>query len=699
VPPPPATLIDREKTSMKKWTTSPMILMDSMVGRRNLQRLSPPPLRRWYPTTSRGSSSSGAFGPSRPLNMKIILTGEPTNGDSTSRSNRRWLKQMLPVGRTVHKGDIIALVGGPPPHHDGDDTGNDTVDTDSGNDYGDVAIASPETGRITSWYAELATPIATGDALMELLVEDIHEDHFAWKEQLEQHQGHVTDEFLHTYLQLDDVFRLQQIVKHILEEWWTLFPPAVLSLLLSSSLYPRIAELQHNSGVEEAQTRTDWGVLLFNMGDRTGALTQLHHSLQLRQAAFGSEKAHPLIAASHIHLGAVYKQMGDLEQSLEHMSQALELQIKHVGSDQHAMIASGYNNVGTIHFQMGHALEAKEQYAKALEIQQFLSHNGQDTAETAGTYHNLGLALKQLGQTDEALHHLTKALQLRLQRQQKEEGDAAAGGDKNINADVAASHFAMGQIMAEMRQMDEALVHFQSAVTIQEHLYGKESPITAAGYTNVGAVYNQRQEYDAALDWYRRALSILQTATPGHQDVAAAFNNVGMALYQLGEFEQSLNHHNQGRRILEEAYGRDHPILATTLGSIGNVLRSLQRFDDAMVEYQTAHSLLVQALGPLHFEVASSLNNIGMMFSLLHQSDRALESYQSAARIFAQTLGPQHPHTASCYFNVGLVYKSMGNLTNALDAFRQAKDIWLESLGPNHPNTVMAVHTIQECHP
>jgi tetratricopeptide (TPR) repeat protein len=639
--------------------------------------------------------------------MKVILMGEPMNGggDSSSTSSRhRWLKQMLPVGMTVHKGDIIALVG-PPPHHDGDtgDTGDTGDSNHSGSgsgsdDYGDVAIASPETGRITSWYAELSTPIATGDALMELLVEDIQEDYYAWKEQLEQHQGHVTDEFLQTYLSLDDVFRLQQIVKHIREEWWTMFPsPEPLSVLLSSSLYPRIAQLQHNSGVEEAQTRTDWGVLLFNMGDRTGALTQLHHSLQLRQEAFGSEAAHPLLAASHIHLGAVYKQMGDLEMSLKHMTQALELQIQHVGSDQHAMIASGYNNVGTIHFQMGHSLEAKEHYAKALEIQHFLS-NGQDTAETAGTYHNLGLALKQLGQTDEALQHLTKALQLRLQRQQKEGGDDS-GGDKTINADVAASHFAMGQIMAEMGQMDEAVFHFQSAVTIQEDLYGKESPITAAGYTNLGAVYNQRQEYDTALEWYRRALSILQTATPGHQDVAAAFNNVGMALYQLGEFEQSLNHHNQGRRILEEAYGRDHPILATTLGSIGNVLRSLQRFDDAMVEYQTAHSLLVQALGPLHSEVASSLNNLGMMFSLLHQSDRALESYQSAARIFAQALGPQHPHTASCHFNVGLVYKSMGNMTNALDAFRQAKDIWQESLGPNHPNTIMAVQTIQECHP
>ena len=380
------------------------------------------------------------------------------------------------------------------------------------------------------------------------------------------------------------------------------------------------------------------------------------------------------------------------------MKHALELQIQHLGSDQHPMIASGYNNVGATHFQMGHYLEAKEHYAKALEIHQSLLSHGQETADTAGTHHNLGVALKHLRETDEALEHLTKALQLRLQRQQKEGGEANGGVDKNINADVAASHFAMGQIMAEMGQMDEALVHFQSAVTIQEDLYGTESTITAAGYTNVGAVYNQRQEYDIALEWYRRALSILQKATPGHQDVAAAFNNVGMALYQLGEFELSLNHHHQGRRILEDAYGRDHPILATTLGSIGNVLRSLQRFDDAMVEYQTAHTMLVQALGPLHSEVASSLNNLGMMFSLLHQSDRALESYQSAAWIFAQTLGPQHPHTASCHFNVGLVYKSMGNMTNALDAFRQAKDIWQESLGPNHPNTIMAVQTIQECH-
>ena len=692
----------------KSWRPSSMRLVDSIVGRRKNAAIVPslarprhcssfvsssswsswsssqqcppypPPEGGGYGTSSqrrlpqqqpqRRYYNWGAFGSSRPYNIPVVLTGERTSGGV--------LKQLLPVGRVVHKGDIIALVS---PHQKKENI-NDH------DDDGDVAIASPETGRITSWYAELSQPIATGDALLELLVEDLYEDQHAWRKELAHNKGQVTEEFLHTYLQLDDAFRLQQIIQRIKNEWLTVFPHAAVRL------YPRIAELQ--TGAEEAQTRTDWGVLLFNLGDLPGALDQLQQALQLRQAAFADNNAHPHIAASHIHLGAVYKQAGDLEKSLHHMNHALELQIQHVGSDQHPMIASGYNNVGATHFQMGHYLEAKEHYAKALEIHQSLVSHGQETADTAGTHHNLGVALKHLRETDEALEHLTKALQLRLQLQKEEQhGD----NKKNMDADVAASHFALGQIMAEMGRMDEALLHFQSAVSRQERLYGKESTLTAAGYTNLGAIHYQRQDFPAALEWYRRALSILQKATPGHQDVAAALNNVGLALYQLGDFEPSLDHHTQGRQILEEIYGINHPILATTVGSIGNVLRSLQRLEDAMVEYQAAHSLLEQALGPLHPEIASSFNNIGMMFSQLGQSDKALESYQSAARIFAQTVGPLHPHTAACHFNVGLVYKSLGDGTNAVHAFRQARDVWQASLGPDHPNTVMAINTIREC--
>ena len=84
---------------------------------------------------------------------------------------------------------------------------------------------------------------------------------------------------------------LQQIVKSMQEEWLTIVSKSVL-------LYERIVELQGKDLPEQAQTRTDWGVLMFNLGNLESALEQLSKTLQLCQEAYGeTHPAHPHIAA------------------------------------------------------------------------------------------------------------------------------------------------------------------------------------------------------------------------------------------------------------------------------------------------------------------------------------------------------------------------------------------------------------------
>lgn len=135
---------------------------------------------------------------------------------------------------------------------------------------------------------------------------------------MEQHirdnDGRLQEEYLQRYLNLDDVFRLDRLVSLIRDRHLALLPKLL-------PIYDRILELQIDP-LEKAATRTDLGVLYFNLGDLNNYLAQLDIALDLRKEAYG--EMDPSTAAAHIHLGAVHKQNADSEESLHHMRQALE---------------------------------------------------------------------------------------------------------------------------------------------------------------------------------------------------------------------------------------------------------------------------------------------------------------------------------------------------------------------------------------
>ena len=676
------------------------------------------------------------------LLAKVELLSLPS-----SRHKEGTVQHMLGIGTPVQVGDPIAVIkvsgeeeslGAKASKADNDDdrataASKSASSLSMDDDENHVTIFAPHSGRITKHTADLKSTIKIGDVLLELS-DDISIDKRKLHEIMNigstADQASAIDEatkFIQDIVtneeSKDDIFRLQQLIQTIQTEFpqTQLYPKSLM-------IYQRILELQQDQSLKEAQanTRTELGGLLFRLGDIEGCTLQLQAALDLRMevaattASAGSGSDAPSsatahspqqnIAASHIHLGSVYKQAGNFDKSIEHMKSALEIQ-KEVSGEDHPIIASSYNNIGSIYYQKGDYNEAIDHYRMALQINTKI-HGDSDVpnADTAGTHHNLGVALKFVpGQYEQAVEHCQKAISMRRQLFEKD-------GSENANSvkeeDIAASHYALGQVWNESGiDLDGALEQFQAALAIQEKIYGMESPITATGYTNIGSVYYQQHKHDDALQQYHKGLTILQKvygstgengATNTHPDIAGAMNNIGLTLYQKGEYEESLQYHTNARMILESIFGKESPNLATTIGSIGNVLKAQNKLDDALIEFRIAHQMLEAAHGTKnHPDVASSYNNIGLVLSQQDgKHDEALKAYESAKDAFCNSLGVEHPHTGSCHYNIGLVLMSKGDqisLDKAKDEFIQAKDIWATTLGENHPHTQMVMKSIQEC--
>ena len=66
----------------------------------------------------------------------------------------------------------------------------------------------------------------------------------------------------------------------------------------------------------------------------------------------------------------------------------------------------------------------------------------------------------------------------------------------------------IGVVYANKDAYDEALVWYRKALDIWERLVGAEHPETARAMNNIGTTYAHKGEYHEALAWYRKALAV-----------------------------------------------------------------------------------------------------------------------------------------------------------------------------------------------
>lgn len=620
------------------------------------------------------------------------------------------LTRIVPVDSMVRAGNVVATIVLPPKIHtvkSGRSSNNASDDDqDQQQDEKEVAIYAPQTGRVTEVFHQIRDPVKIGDYLMHIDDQVFQEDVNTLKEKLQnlsigqqQQNPKLPDDYVKTLLEIEDPFRLQTIVQHI--------PVPLQSQCLS--LYERLMELQKEDPIELANTHTQLGVVMYNLGDLEMTLQHLHKALQLREESLGT--GHQQVAATCIHLGALYRNSGDFDKSLKHMLQAVDIQKKSLGED-HPVVASTYNNIGALHYQSNDFARAIREYEKALSI--LLKNNGELHVNTAGTYHNLGVAWKHLGDFNTAQENLQKALHIRQQHhkqqqmaQKKEKGDENSNIDSpttntassSAASDVAVSHTALGQLYAEMVNYEAAMEQYDAALVIQKVTFGPDSPMTATSHNNVGAIHYERGNHTEALEAYQTGLDILRAKEPNHFDTAASWNNVGLTHLKMGEVEKALEHHQEALRILTDIYGPKHPNLATTIGSIGNVYKTQELWEEALAEYEVAHELLESAIGESHHpDIASSHNNMGLVLSQLPGREaEALEKYRAACESFEKSMGYEHPHCGSCRYNIALMLQDQGLKKDAKIEFEAARDIWTTHFGPGHVHTENAQKGVDEC--
>ena len=356
--------------------------------------------------------------------------------------------------------------------------------------------------------------------------------------------------------------------------------------------------------------------------------------------------------------GETFSMICQYNEAKEYHEKALIIRKKIFG-EEHADVATSYNNLGIVYRNLGQYNEAKEHYEKAVIIRKKIF--GEEHAAVATTYNNLGIVYQDLGQYNEAKEHYEKAVII----------NKKIFGEEH--AAVATSYNNLGGVSQDLGQYNEAKEHYEKALIIRKKIFGEEHADVAGSYNNLGIVYQDLGQYNEAKEHYEKAVIINKKIFgEEHAAVATSYNNLGGVSQDLGQYNEAKEHYEKALIIRKKIFGEEHADVAASYNNLGIVYQDLGQYNEAKEYHEKAVIIKKKIFGEEHAAVATSYNNLGGVSQDLGQYNEAKEHYEKALIIRKKIFGEEHADVATSYNNLGIVYRNLGQYNEAKEHYEKA---------------------------
>ncbi len=299
-------------------------------------------------------------------------------------------------------------------------------------------------------------------------------------------------------------------------------------------------------------------------------------------------------------IGWCYRNLGQLQQSLEYLHLALDIRQKFgppIGE------AATLNMLGVVLDNMGRYEEAITHLEKALILRRETSHKEGE----AITLHNLAATYFNVGDWGQAEKYYLESLTLALEL---EDDRTRAGALNNL-----------GELWMAQNKLEKAKSALYEAKVLYEQI-GDMVNLSVV-YNNLGVLAKDEGKSEEAIVLLNQAIKY------EHQfglDTALTLNNLGTVYDGLGDLDRALIYFEKSWQQHEN--NQNIGAGATSLANIGGVHLRQGNWDQALVCYETARETLVQ-LGKKH-QLATILNNLGIIYFQTDQVDKAIAALEEA---------------------------------------------------------------------
>ncbi len=217
----------------------------------------------------------------------------------------------------------------------------------------------------------------------------------------------------------------------------------------------------------------------------------------------------------------------------------------------------------------------------------------------------------------------------------------------------------LGRISLERGRLREAQSAFERALDLQS---GQASThALALTLNNLGVLYTK-------LNLLHRAETTLARAIEIHRSLADR-DGQAQSLLNLGSVYRAENRPEQAADLFRQSLvlSTREDDIAAAANNLAVALEDLQRFEEAEPLLLRALSIWEQAAGAEHPRVASARHNLGVLYARLGRLKEAESRLSRAVEIAARVLPPDHPDLAGYRLNYAYVLRKLDRKKEARD--------------------------------
>jgi CHAT domain-containing protein len=350
-----------------------------------------------------------------------------------------------------------------------------------------------------------------------------------------------------------------------------------------------------------------------------------------------------LMAAHTLYfLYSIYRQLGQLSQSLSSLNQALQL-VREIG--QRREEAPALTSLGILHGDLGEPRKSLEYYKQAL----LLWRSFNDAYGEARILISQGVAHTLLGEAREALDNYNQAL--------------AVWEKLGNNVQAADTLANLGRAYEVLGERQKSLEYYERALSLHKATEDRRGEATALN--NIGVAHGFLGDAQKELEYYNRALRLWRLLGIRREE-ANTLINIGFAVSSLDDAKTALQHFDQALRIMRDA--GDQRGEAIALQSVGQFYAASAEPRRALAYYDQAIPLLRSAGD--RWREACALRDLGYLYSTLDEPRKAVDYSTQALTIF-QSIGDRSGE-AQVQYGLARAERDRGNLAEARQQIEKA---------------------------
>lgn len=361
-----------------------------------------------------------------------------------------------------------------------------------------------------------------------------------------------------------------------------------------------------------------------------------------------------------------------------------------------------------------------------------LKHNlGEDDIRTAIVYETYGNTLLDINQYDKAGKYIRKAMEAKVNiygEDSEEAADAYYLMSKYYNAisDFTQRRFYLDKavLIQEKKKSNDAIADYNSLINSgveflvnkdysaaynrlvrAKELISQYEGLTTLRASSVfhylGFLYKEKQEYDKALDNYKKELDIKKKYLDESSiDIIILYLDIADVLIHMHMIKEAESFIDLTTDLLYSKRGAGFELLHAKLSeSRGNLYCAEKQYDMSISDYDTSLYYKGLVLPDNHIELAITYNYKGNALIMLRRYSEALECFQKVLSINMATYGCDSKDIATAYSNIGLSLFYLGEYGKAKTNCEEAISLIDKLFGKEcieYANAILLMGSIHE---